>query len=73
MGAKYTVNELPQRKNIGVNFHPLEKNPFLPLSTTVVPQNDQKAPKKIKNNAYFLKDNQFNVCKGGVRLVVHGE
>jgi hypothetical protein len=51
----------------------LVKNPFLPVDTHVKPENqDKETPRKISENILFLKDNSFKVCKGGVKITLHG-
>lgn len=55
------------------DFKSLAKNPFLPLDTAVKAENsDKEKPRKIAENIVFLKDNKFKVCKGGVKITLHG-
>ncbi len=55
------------------DFKSLIKNPFLPVDTDVKADNgDKETPRKITDNIVFLKDNHFKVCKGGVRITLHG-
>jgi secreted Zn-dependent insulinase-like peptidase len=37
LGGNFVIRDLPARVNEGVTFHPLRKNPFLPLSTALTP------------------------------------
>lgn len=73
LGAKYLVESLPERRVYVNNFTSLIKNPFLPVDTHVKPENqDKEIPRKISENIVFLKDNSFKVCKGGVKITLHG-
>jgi hypothetical protein len=73
LGGKYIVDQLPERRVVVGNFESLVKNPFLPVDTKVKEVNaDKETPRKIAENVLFLKDNNFKVCKGGIRVTLHG-
>ena len=71
-GAKYRIENLPERKISGFKFGNLRKNEFIPINTDIhVPETVKGVePKKLSDSIFFLPNGQFKVCKGGIELTL---
>lgn len=72
LGGKYRIDSLPKRKSLNINFPRSAPNQFLPIDTTLFPSEmESSKPQKIENNIFYQSKGSFNVCKGGIKLLVY--
>lgn len=70
LGGTFVVRDLPKRVNEHISFSLLIRNPFLPLATTIYPPASSNSLVIKRDNIYFARGT-YEVCKGGVQLIIH--
>ena len=72
LGGKYKVDFLPKREPLKKKFSPSKPNQFLPLDQTLFSSEmESTEPQRIGDNVYYQSRGSFNVCKGGIKLLVY--